>query len=129
MNWIKLILIVSFLIILSINICNKNILATFPNLPSSNSSAARDSASSHATTISFDPQNIDKDKLYLTKTPIQSDTKENKTILKQTLKSRLTRCQLILLILNFVGIIAFIILIAIFAKTKHSTTGIFIRRQ
>jgi hypothetical protein len=96
----------------------------------SNNSEVRDSTSSQATTVSLDLQNINKDKLPLAKTRIQpenSQLKVNKIFSKQSLKSRLTICQLILLILNIVGILTFILLIVFFAKSKNSLSGIFIK--
>lgn len=107
---------------------NENILETYSNYISSDSSEPRDSTSSEATTISFVQQNTNKDKLPLKKTPIQSDKKRfniTETYSKQTLKSRLTICQFIMFILNFFAILTFILLIIFLTKSKNSTSGIF----
>jgi hypothetical protein len=98
---------------------NENILETYSNYISSDSSEPRDSTSSEATTISFVQQNTNKDKLPLKKTPIQSDKKRfniTETYSKQTLKSRLTICQFIMFILNFFAILTFILLIIFLTK-------------
>jgi hypothetical protein len=104
-----------------------NILEVFSYVVPPNDSEARSSTSSQSTTISFDQKNITKDKLPLTVTSKRSEKNRcefNLTFLRQLLKSRLTTSQLILLILNIVGVLTFILLIALFAKGNHPPSGI-----
>ncbi|CAF3429427.1 unnamed protein product [Rotaria sp. Silwood1] len=94
----------------------------------SNSSQERDSKTSQATTTSLNENNMNKDKLPLTKTEVQFEKKRFKIdlkFLKQTLKSRLTICQIILFLLNIVCILIVILLIVFLTKSKRSISGIF----
>ena len=105
------------------------------NIISSNHSEQRDSTSSHGTNITPKVQNLKGDEIYLMKTPNQSNNETlqiDKSKLKQFFHSQLTMCQIIFFILNFIGIIVFIILIIVFSKVKHTKSGkqsIIIRRR
>ncbi|CAF0797992.1 unnamed protein product [Rotaria sordida] len=93
---------------------------------SSNDSQQRDSASSQVT-ISFNANDIHNDTLHLTKTQIQSETKQfkiNLIFLKQKLKSRLTKCQLIFFLLHIICILILILLIIFLTKSKRSISDI-----
>ncbi|CAF4599445.1 unnamed protein product [Rotaria sp. Silwood1] len=102
---------------------NKNL----SNFMLSNSSQERDSKTSQATTTSLNENNMNKDKLPLTKTEVQFEEKRFKIdlkFLKQTLKSRLTICQIILFLLNIVCILIVILLIVFLTKSKRSISDI-----
>ncbi|CAF2406824.1 unnamed protein product [Rotaria sp. Silwood2] len=96
------------------------------NFISSDNSQERHSTASQTTTISFNEIDINKDQLPLTKTPIQSEKKQFKIdliFLKQTLKSRLTICQLISYIFNIICILILILLIVLLTKSKRSISS------
>jgi len=58
--------------------------------------------------------------------PENKDVNRQITYIKQSIKSRLTVCQIILLILNIVGIITFL---AIVMSIKKQTNGILFRNE
>ncbi|UJR33256.1 hypothetical protein I4U23_020711 [Adineta vaga] len=100
-----------------------------PELNASHNSSERASTSSQATTISFDQNSCNDDKINLTKTSLHCDNKlfnVNVTLVKQIFKSKLTICQLILFFLNIIGISAFLLLLILFVKVKRSNSDILI---
>jgi len=82
----------------------------------------------NALTLS-DPQN-NSDSVYKPDISVESENKDvnrHMTYIKQSIKSRLTVCQIILLILNIVGIITFL---AIVMSTKNpQNNGILFRNE
>ncbi|CAF4720421.1 unnamed protein product [Rotaria socialis] len=97
------------------------------NFMLSNNSKERHSTSSQVTMISFDQKQINENKLFLTKSRIKFVEKRFKIDLicvKQTFKSRLTICQLVLFSFNIVSILTFIILMVFLTKPKHSMSDI-----
>jgi len=74
--------------------------------------------------MSLNKQGIDTNNLPIQINSMKSEKKivnVNLTFIKQTLKSRLTACQLILLILNILGILTIVIVTVILRKQPCST--------
>ncbi len=86
--------------------------------------SSKPSESNQYSFMSVNKQSIDTNNLPIQMNSIKSEKKIvniNLTFIKQTLKSRLTTCQLILLILNILGILTIVIVTVILRKQPCST--------
>jgi len=86
--------------------------------------SSKPSESNQYSFMSLNKQSIDTNNLPIQMNSIKSEKKIvniNLTFIKQTLKSRLTACQLILLILNILGILTIVIVTIILRKQPCST--------
>jgi len=82
-----------------------------------------ESTSTQSTFVSFDKESINIQNLPVEINSTKTEKKTvniNLTFIKQTLKSRLTVCQLVLLILNILGILTIVIVTVILRKQPCS---------